>query len=109
MSEAANVTPVEKRSERRVTVHLPVRVEGIDRRGMKFEERTTSENVCRGGVAFSLTHDLELNVELQLSIPLPRKGRAAESDFLSHGRVRHIAGNIVGVQFTGPRFNHIFV
>jgi hypothetical protein len=96
-----------------VRVRLPLEVIGVDRSGRKFSERTTSEDLCRGGVAFALDHELEVDVELELSIPLPRQGQRGETDFSTTGRVRHIrmseAGRVVGVQFTGPRFRHLFI
>ena len=78
-----------QRTERRV--RLPIEVHGIDRTGVRFEERTMCQNVCRGGAAFSLTHDIDLDVELDLSIPLPRQGR------------------VIGVKFIGPRSHHVFL
>ncbi len=102
-----------QRTERRVRVRLPIEVHGIDRTGVRFEERTMCENVCRGGAAFSLTHDIDLDVELDLSIPLPRQGRQAETDFSTRGRVCHIkiggSSRVIGVKFIGPRFHHLFL
>jgi hypothetical protein len=100
----------ERRAERRIRVRLPICVTGTDRGGAKFEERTTSENICRGGLAFVLSRELDLDVDVEIQIPEPRKG---QGPFATRGRVRHIetkeAGLVIGVQFTGPRYNHVFV
>jgi hypothetical protein len=103
----------DRRTERRVQVRVPVEVNGVDRAGMRFREQTMSENLCRGGVAFSLVHDIDLGVELELSIPLPRQRQREESDFSTRGQVCHIrtgsSGRLIGVRFIGPRFHHLFV
>ena len=46
---SASTPGLERRSERRVAVSLPVRLSGTNRTGIPFEERTASENVSRGG------------------------------------------------------------
>ena len=103
----------ERRTERRVRVRLPIEVQGTDRKGERFIERTASEDLCRGGIAFALSHELDLNTEIEVIIPLPRQGGREESDFATRGRVRHIrpgaSGLLVGVQFTGPRFRYLFM
>ncbi len=85
MSEAAPASPAKRRAERRVRVHLPVEVHGVDRTGARFQERTTSEDVCRNGVAFLLVHELEVDVQLELSIPLPRRGAARGAGLFNRG------------------------
>jgi hypothetical protein len=103
----------ERRRERRLQVRLPVEIRGTDRSGAQFDERTTSENLCRGGVAFTLSRELELGTDLEIYIPLPRPGQQGEADFVTRGQVRHIhtaeGGRIFGVAFTGPRFHRMFL
>ena len=54
MTAATATSPtLERRRERRVAVHLPMLIRGTDRGGAWFEERTASENLCRGGAAFA--------------------------------------------------------
>ena len=48
------------RRERRIRVRLPVEVRGTDRSGARFDERTTSEDVCRAGRGFALSRELEI-------------------------------------------------
>jgi hypothetical protein len=76
MGEAGGLR--ERRSEKR-------RVHGVDRSGARFEERTTSEDVCRGGVAFTLAHEPDVGTELEVVIPLPRQGNRPENDFARAG------------------------
>jgi hypothetical protein len=114
MSEPATASmPVERRREKRVQVRLPVAIRGTDRSGARFDEVTTSENLCRGGVAFTLTRELDLGAMLDISIPLPRRAKSGENDFATRGQVRHVSGDgnsrVFGVAFTGPRFHHMFV
>ena len=103
------------RSERRIAVRLPMRVSGRDSRGVIFEEETSSENLCRSGAAFITRFDVALGSNLEIRIPLSYyASRRADADFATHGRVVHVATadtlgeRLVGVQFTGPRFQRVF-
>ena len=113
-----------QRSERRIAVHLPMRVRGKDSRGVAFEEDTSSENLCRSGAAFMTRFDVAIGSNLEIRIPFShyasrRVDRLAgarnnQADFATHGRVVHVADSqsagekLVGVQFTGPRFQRVF-
>lgn len=131
-----------QRSERRISVRLPMHVRGRDSRGILFEEETSSENLCRSGAAFLTHFDVAIGSDLEIRIPLsyygprrnaperlggPRNGSLAapggnhrfrlarnDSDFATQGRVVHVAEakshgeKLVGVQFTGPRFQRVF-
>jgi PilZ domain len=104
-----------KRSERRISVRLPLRVRGRDARGVTFEEDTASENLCRSGAAFRTRFDVAIGSNLEIRIPVqghaPRRG---EQDFETQGKVVHISESltdgekVVGVQFVGPRFQRVF-
>ncbi|HXN22183.1 MAG TPA: hypothetical protein VOA41_05505 [Candidatus Dormibacteraeota bacterium] len=113
MTEAAPL-PTKQRADHRVTVHLPMWVRGRDCDGMQFEESTASENLCRSGAAFVTRHRIDLGADLEITIPLARPGNTAEKDFATRGRVIHVVPvegrrqRIVGVQFTGRRFQRIF-
>jgi hypothetical protein len=117
-----------KRSERRIAVRLPLRVRGRDSRGVAFEETTSSENLCRNGAAFVTRFDVAIGSDLEIRIPnansnyTPRRPgggpasfrNASDNDFATHGRVVHVGDSqtegehMVGVQFTGPRFQRLF-
>jgi hypothetical protein len=132
-----------QRSERRISVRLPMHVRGRDSRGVLFEEETSSENLCRSGAAFLTRFDVAVGSDLEIRIPLSyyasrrtaseRAGVAGnqvrpahsgngnrfafarnDSDFATQGRVVHVhdapslGEKLVGVQFTGPRFQRVF-
>ena len=116
MTSASATTPsLERRRERRVPVKLPMFVRGTDRTGASFEEHTSSENLCRGGVAFSTRYAVDLGMEIEISIPPSPPLADSDTEFSTHGRIVHMnAGTkerevIVGVEFTGPRFHRMFV
>jgi hypothetical protein len=116
-------TVAKQRSERRIAVRLPLRVRGKDSRGVLFEETTSSENLCRNGAAFVTRFDVAIGSDLEIRIPSANYGarraansapRANDTDFATQGRVVHVAESpsagerIIGVQFTGPRFQRVF-
>ncbi|MGB7845732.1 MAG: PilZ domain-containing protein [Candidatus Acidiferrum sp.] len=105
----------QQRSERRISVHLPLRVRGRDAQGFIFEEDTASENLCRSGAAFRTRFDVAIGSSLQIRIPL--HGAAARrdgTDFETQGLVVHVSealtdgDKVVGVHFVGPRFQRMF-
>ena len=104
-----------QRSERRIAVRLPMRVRGRDSRGVIFEEETSSENLCRSGAAFLTRFDVAIGSDLEIRIPFSYyASRRSETDFATSGRVVHVeeaqsrGERLVGVQFTGPRFQRVF-
>lgn len=116
MTAASATTPaLERRRERRVPVHLPIVVRGMDLTGTSFEEHTSSENICRGGAAFASRYPLNLGIQLEIQIPVLPTAAREDTEFSTQGRVVHVKPgrdqyeHIVGVEFTGPRFNRIFV
>ena len=129
----ASTSVSRQRSERRISVRLPMRVRGRDSRGVLFEEETSSENLCRSGAAFLTHFDVAIGSNLEIHIPFsyygPRRAggsvaagnvnrfaaaRDSNTDFATQGRVVHVADapslgeKLVGVQFTGPRFQRVF-
>ena len=104
-----------QRSERRISVRLPLRVWGKDTRGFAFEEDTSSENLCRSGAAFLTRFDVAIGSNLEVRIPFSNyASRRGEADFYTQGRVVHVRDSeslgekFVGVQVTGPRFQRVF-
>ncbi len=112
---SASIPALERRRERRVPVHLPIVVRGMDLDGANFEEHTSSENLCRGGAAFATRYPLSLGILLEIHIPVPPTAASEDTEFSTQGRVVHVKPGsdqhelIVGVEFTGPRFNRIFI
>jgi hypothetical protein len=116
MTAASATTPsLERRRERRVPVKLPMLVRGTDRTGETFEERTSSENLCRGGAAFATRYAVDLGMKIDISITATPTATDLDSEFSTHGRIVHLKPGrndrevIVGVEFTGPRFHRMFV
>jgi hypothetical protein len=120
MVPAAEVSAAKQRSERRICVRLPLKVRGRDARGVTFEEETSSENLCRNGAAFVTRFDVAIGSDLEIRIPFSRYASRrspridqTEKDFATCGRVVHVAEQqpgerLIGVQFTGPRFQRVF-
>ena len=110
----ADLSVSKQRSERRISVRLPLKVRGRDSRGVTFEEETSSENLCRNGAAFVTRFDVAIGSDLEIRIPFSRRAsRRMEKDFATSGRVVHVAESqpgerLIGVQFTGPRFQRVF-
>ena len=103
------------RAERRISVRLPMQVTGRDSRGVVFTEETSSENLCRNGAAFVTRFDVAIGSDLDIRIPQTHQAwKREESDFATRGRVVHVAPasgpgeKLIGVQFTGPRFQKMF-
>ena len=116
MTSASATTPsLERRRERRVPVKLPMLVHGTDRTGASFEEHTSSENLCRGGAAFTTRFAVDLGMKIEISIPVAPSTSEPDAVFSTHGRIVHLKPGrddhelIVGVEFTGPRFHPMFV
>ena len=92
-----------------------MRVRGRVSRGVPFEEETSSENLCRNGAAFVTRFDVAIGSDLEIRIPPSYyASRRGETDFATQGRVVHVGDRhsqgekLVGVQFTGPRFQRVF-
>jgi hypothetical protein len=87
----------------------------MDLTGATFEEHTSSENLCRGGAAFATRYPLTLGIHLEIQIPVVPTAASVDTEFFTQGRIVHVKPGrtqhelIVGVEFTGPRFNRIFV
>lgn len=105
-----------QRTERRIAVRLPMQVTGRDTRGVVFTEETSSENLCRSGAAFLSRFELPVGADLDIRIPTSSQQawKREDNNFETRGRVVHISPatgpgeRLVGVQFTGPRFQRVF-
>ena len=115
MVPQVSVPVLTPRMERRIAVRLPLRVRGRDKRGVVFEEETSSENLCRSGAAFMTRFDVAIGCDLEIRIPFSNyASRRGEADFTTQGRVVHVRDSewdgekLIGVRFTGPRFQRMF-
>jgi hypothetical protein len=93
-----------------------MQVTGRDTRGVFFTEETSSENLCRGGAAFVTHFDLSIGADIDIRIPTSSQQawKREDANFATRGRVVHVSPatgpgeKLVGVQFTGPRFQRVF-
>ena len=98
-----------RRKQQRMSLAVPVRVQGHEANGAPWTEMTVTENADFGGTAFSLKHPVTRGHALQLSLPLPKSFRSYDltapsynvycivrnTSALPHGAFR------VGVMFLG--------
>jgi PilZ domain len=98
----------ERRSERRMKLSVPVRVNGHTPEGTAWEEMTTCEDASHGGASFNLKHTSYPGQVLLLSLPLPKNFRnyaLTDASYTTYALVRSVlaawpAGRI-GVMFLG--------
>lgn len=117
MSAPENPSLLNLRIERRVEVHLPVEIRGKDTAGRPFTETSRTENVSRRGAALMISAEITEGASVEIRIPLPPAPNSpqGEKEFSTIGRVVHVynappgSSRMVGIQFTGPSFQRIFV
>jgi len=81
----------ERRAQRRVKTAIPIRVRGVDAKGMEFEVSTETVEISRRGLSF-LT-DRELKTPATLTVVIPGRGPytgAGPIDFFSTAAVVRI-------------------
>ena len=67
---------VNRRKQQRMSLAVPVRVQGHDANGTPWTEMTMTENADFAGAAFTLKHSVTRGHALQLSLPLPKSFRS---------------------------------
>jgi hypothetical protein len=100
------------RRQHRIAVALEVRIRGVDRAGLAFEETIHSDNISRGGCSLDVSRELDLGAELDIEILRRVPGRRDPVSFLTRGVVVRSAPTgpagedryLIGIQFTGPHF-----
>ena len=106
----ANPQPAGKnrRQDARMTLPLPVRVQGFKADGSSWEEMSTLENVSASGAAFQVRHMASKGHVFLISVPLPKRFRRYdlnEASYRTYVLVRHVESNPtgfrVGVMFLG--------
>jgi PilZ domain-containing protein len=104
------VSTGDRRKDERLTVSVPVRVQGHSPDGAPWEEMTTCEDTSRGGARFPVRRPLTPGQVLFLSLPLPRKLRKyalADTSYRVYALVRSVrreaSGTRVGVKFLGQK------
>jgi hypothetical protein len=101
--------PAERRHETRMSLRLPVRVQGHDAKNQAWEEMAAMENTSFGGAAMRMKRSVVRGQVLSLSLPLPKHFRhydLTEAFYRVYALVRHTAGAAgseyrVGVLFLG--------
>jgi hypothetical protein len=98
----------ERRGETRLSLRLPVRVQGHDARNQSWEEMAAMENTSFGGAAMRMKRPVVRGQVLALSLPLPKHFRRydlSEAFYRVYALVRHVSGAAgdyrVGVLFLG--------
>lgn len=98
----------ERRRETRMSLRLPVRIQGHDAQNQAWEEMAAMENTSHGGAAMRMKRAVVRGQVLLLSLPLPKHFRhydLSEAFYRVYALVRHIAtaaGELrVGVLFLG--------
>jgi hypothetical protein len=97
-----------RRQDARMSLSLPVRVQGFKTDGSAWEEMSTLENVSASGAAFHVRHLAAKGHVFVVSMPLPKRFRRydlLESSYRTYALVRHVqsepTGYRVGVMFLG--------
>jgi hypothetical protein len=98
----------ERRRETRMSLRLPVRIQGHDAQNQAWEEMAAMENTSHGGAAMRMKRAVVRGQVLLLSLPLPKHFRhydLSEAFYRVYALVRHVAaatGELrVGVLFLG--------
>ncbi len=113
MTATSTTSGTERRHEQRVPVRLPVCLRGNAMSGERFEIMTASVNFSRGGTAVATHYAFERGTKVEVTVYSSSLSHP-EKRFSTHGRVTHVrpsgepGKNIVGIRFTGLRFNRIF-
>jgi c-di-GMP-binding flagellar brake protein YcgR len=96
------------RRDVRMSLSLPIKVQGHDRGGASWEEMSTVSDVSPGGTGFPLRHAVHRGQILHLALPLPKRFRRHDLSEVSYrvfALVRraepHVSGVSVGVLFLG--------
>ena len=98
----------ERRKSGRVSIRVPVRVQGRDTDGETWEEMTATEDASVGGASLKLKHPTQLGQVLHLAMPLPKRLRSYDlhdASYRTYALVRNVrpGGEVprVGVMFMG--------
>jgi hypothetical protein len=99
---------MERRKSNRLSMRVPVRVQGRDANGETWEEMTATEDGSMGGVSFRLKHPTQIGQVLHLSMPYPKRLRSYDindASYRTYALVRNVrpGGEAprIGVMFMG--------
>ncbi|HEX9709464.1 MAG TPA: PilZ domain-containing protein [Candidatus Thermoplasmatota archaeon] len=97
----------ERRKDRRMSLKVPVRVQGYTQEGVAWEEMTTCEDASHGGASFKLKHSSFPGQVLLLALPLPKNFRQyalSDASYTTYALVRSVVPAWearIGVMFLG--------
>ena len=99
LTEVLGEKPLERRSEPRIKLKVPIQLRGSDSKGQPFSLNTASENVSGGGFLCSCQVALQVNAVVEIA--LLKNGRP---DLVGKARVAHVQwpgtpGQKCGFQF----------
>lgn len=104
----------ERRVQRRISVGLPILVRGSDASG-RYEDAVHSFDLSRTGLSFATAREIAVGDDVEIVIPPSGSVRRPEKEFCTLAHVVRVENGeadgerIVGVQFSGPRLNRVFV
>lgn len=109
MTEEANTPPAprgrERRREPRLSLSLPVRVQGQYPDGQTWEEMTATSDASAGGASVKLSHTVLRGQAIFLALPLPRRYRTFDLTSPTYRLYAVITsvkpGGEVGIRFLG--------
>jgi hypothetical protein len=73
-----------RRTDERIDLQLPIRVQGCDPDGTKWEEMTIGEDISSGGAAFPLDHEVAKGQAVLLSLRMPKRYRSFDEAAASY-------------------------
>jgi hypothetical protein len=88
-----------RRQDSRMSLSLPVKVQGYKADGSVWDEMSTLENVSGSGAAFQVRHLVTKGNVFLLSMPLPKRFRRydlAEASYRVYALVRHVNSTLTG-------------
>ena len=96
------------RKDPRMSLRIPVKVDGFDVAGHPWQEMTFSDDASAGGVAFTLAHPTQFGQVFLLSLPLPKRFRQydlTDPSYRVYAVVRRVEaakdGTHIGAMFLG--------
>jgi PilZ domain-containing protein len=100
---------VNRRKQQRMSLAVPVRVQGHDANGTPWTEMSMTENADFGGAAFPLRHPVTRGHALLLSLPLPKAFRSYDLTAASYNVYAIVRNTValprglcrVGIMFLG--------
>lgn len=104
-------TSKDRRSQKRISAAVPVRIRGLDAEGESFEELTQATNISRRGLCLLTRRAIRLHSQLTVVFPglgPPREGRGPTDLFAraiavsirKDGKTRRVGMRLIGATLT---------